>query len=233
MSVGGCVHSRCRVLIVDPDALRRRCLVDQLERDGEFAGTACNSAVAALRRARGGRFAAAVIDGAVPDRRAIDLCRDLRSAGIAGPIAVLASPDADADRAAGLAAGATDWLVKPIRIGELLARLRAGLCDIETRGAALTIGPYLFRPRAKLLSDAAGNRKVRLTEKETAILEFLYRAGRAIGRDTLLGEVWGYNAGVATHTLETYVYRLRRKIERDPANAEILVTEPGGYRLLP
>ena len=99
--------------------------------------------------------------------------------------------------------------------------------------AALTIGPYLFRPRAKLLSDAAGNRKVRLTEKETAILEFLYRAGRAIGRDTLLGEVWGYNAGVATHTLETYVYRLRRKIERDPANAEILVTEPGGYRLLP
>ncbi len=233
MSVGGCVHSRCRVLIVDPDALRRRCLVDQLERDGEFAGTACNSAAAALRRARGGRFAAAVIEGALPDRRAIDLCRDLRSAGIAGPIAVLASPDADADRAAGLAAGATDWLVKPIRIGELLARLRAGLCDIETRAAALTIGPYLFRPRAKLLSDAAGNRKVRLTEKETAILEFLYRAGRAIGRDTLLGEVWGYNAGVATHTLETYVYRLRRKIERDPANAEILVTEPGGYRLLP
>ena len=233
MSVGGCVHSRCRVLIVDPDALRRRCLVDQLERDGEFAGTACNSATTALRHARGGRFAASVIDDALPDRRAADLCRDLRGAGIAGPIAILASPDADADRAAGLAAGATDWLVKPIRIGELLARLRAGLSDIETGAAALTIGPYLFRPTAKLLSDAAGNRKVRLTEKETAILEFLYRAGRAIGRDTLLGEVWGYNAGVATHTLETYVYRLRRKIERDPANAEILVTEPGGYRLLP
>jgi len=221
------------VLIVDPDAVRRRCLVDQLERDGEFAGTACNSATTALRHARGGRFAASVIDDALPDRRAADLCRDLRGAGIAGPIAILASPDADADRAAGLAAGATDWLVKPIRIGKLLARLRAGLSDIETGAAALTIGPYLFRPTAKLLSDAAGNRKVRLTEKETAILEFLYRAGRAIRRDTLLGEVWGYNAGVATHTLETYVYRLRRKIERDPANAEILVTEPGGYRLLP
>jgi DNA-binding response OmpR family regulator len=233
MSVGGCVHSRCRVLIVDPDVLRRRCLVDQLERDGEFAGTACNSAAAALQRARGGRFVAAVIEGALPDWCAIDLCRDLRNAGIAGPIAVLASPDANADRTAGLAAGVTDWLVKPIRIGELLARLRAGLYDIETGAAALTIGPYLLRPTAKLLSDTAGNRKVRLTEKETAILEFLYRAGRAIGRDTLLGEVWGYNARVATHTLETYVYRLRRKIERDPANAEILVTEPGGYRLLP
>jgi DNA-binding response OmpR family regulator len=99
--------------------------------------------------------------------------------------------------------------------------------------AILTIGPYAFRPSAKLLSDNDGRRKVRLTEKEAAILKFLYRAGRAIGRDTLLGEVWGYNAGVTTHTLETHVYRLRRKIERDPANAEILVTEPGGYRLLP
>jgi DNA-binding response OmpR family regulator len=228
------MHSRIRVLIVDPDAARRRCLLDQLERDGEFAGIECDDAGAALRGVRyGERCDAALIDGGLPDRRAADLCRDLRRAGIGGPVIVLASPDAGAERGAALDAGASDWLVKPIRIGELLARLRAGLCDIEIEAGVLTIGPYAFRPTAKLLSDAAGNRKVRLTEKEAAILEFLYRAGRAIGRDALLGEVWGYNAGVATHTLETYVYRLRRKIERDPANAEILVTEPGGYRLLP
>ncbi len=97
----------------------------------------------------------------------------------------------------------------------------------------LTIGPYSFDPAAKLMSDETSSRMVRLTEKETAILQFLYRAGRAIGRDTLLGQVWGYNAGVTTHTLETHIYRLRRKIERNPARAEILVTEPGGYRLLP
>ena len=179
-----------------------------------------------------------LIDCALPDRPVADLCRDLRGAGIGGPLVILASPDADpdrpgCDRAAVFAAGATDWLVKPIRIGELLARLRAGLRDDRGQPGVLTIGPYAFRPTAKLLSDPAAGRKVRLTEKESAILEFLYRAGRAIGRDTLLGEVWGYNTGVATHTLETYVYRLRRKIERDPANAEILVTEPGGYRLLP
>jgi DNA-binding response OmpR family regulator len=227
------MHSRSRVLIVDPDAARRRCLVDQLERDAEFAGTECNSAAAALRAVRRERFDAALIDGALPDRRAADLCRDLRGTGIGGPIIVLASPDAGLDPAAALDAGASDWLDKPIRIGELLARLRAGLCDIEIEAGVLTIGPYAFRPSAKLLSNPAEGRKVRLTEKEAAILEFLYRAGRPIGRDTLLGEVWGYNAGVATHTLETYVYRLRRKIERDPANAEILVTEPGGYRLLP
>jgi DNA-binding response OmpR family regulator len=233
MSVWGCMHSRSRVLIVDADAVRRRCLVDQLERDAEFTGSECDSAAAALRRVRRERFKGVLIDSGLPDRRTADLCRDLRSAGIGGPLIVLASPDAAPERVAAFAAGATDWLVKPIRIVELLARLRAGLRDIEGEAAALTIGPYTFRPTAKLLSDTEGGRKVRLTEKESAILEFLYRAGRAIGRDTLLGEVWGYNAGVATHTLETYVYRLRRKIERDPANAEILVTEPGGYRLLP
>ena len=238
MAVGGCMHSRSKVLIVDPDAARRRCLVDQLERGAEFAGVESDSAASALRRVRRERFDAALVEGALPDRSAAGLCGDLREAGIGGPIIVLASPDAGPERAAALAAGASDWLVKPIRIGELLARLRAGLRDARTRDAedeagVLTIGPYAFRPRAKLLSDPARGRNVRLTEKELAILEFLYRAGTAIGRDTLLGEVWGYNEGVATHTLETYVYRLRRKIERDPANAEILVTERGGYRLLP
>lgn len=227
------MRSRSKLLIVDPDAARRRCLVDQLERDAEFASSACDSAVAALRRVRRERFDAALVDGALTDRCAADLCRDLRGAGIDGPIVVLASPDAGSERKDALAAGASDCLVKPIRIGELLARLRAGLRDSTDVSDVLTIGPYAFRPGAKLLSDTEGGRKVRLTEKESAILEFLYRAGRAIGRDTLLGEVWGYNTGVATHTLETYVYRLRRKIERDPANAEILVTEPGGYRLLP
>jgi DNA-binding response OmpR family regulator len=226
------MHSRVKVLIVDPDVPRRRCLVDQLERNGEFAGSPCASAAAARRLAARRRFEAALVEGALPDRDVADLCRGLRQAGIAGPIVVLASPDAGPAPGEVLAAGASDCLVKPIRIGDLLARLRAGRRDPADATDALTIGPYSFRPTAKLLCDRKGGREVRLTEKEAAILEFLYRAGRAIGRDTLLGEVWGYNAGVATHTLETYVYRLRRKIERDPANAEILITEPGGYRLL-
>ena len=227
------MQSRSKVLIVDPDAARRHCLVDQLERGAAFAGGESDSAAAARRLVARERFDAVLVEGALPDRCAADLCRDLRAAGIHGPIIVLASPDTGPEREAAMAAGASDWLLKPIRIGELLARLRDGLCKAGNDAGVLTIGPYAFRPGAKLLSDTEGGRKVRLTEKEAAILEFLYRAGTAIGRDTLLGEVWGYNAGVATHTLETYVYRLRRKIERDPANAEILITEPGGYRLLP
>ena len=80
-----------------------------------------------------------------------------------------------------------------------------------------------------LIDHENGDRKIRLTEKETAILKYLFRAGeKVIGRDVLLNEVWGYNSGVTTHTLETHVYRLRQKIERDASNAELLVTEPGG-----
>jgi DNA-binding response OmpR family regulator len=134
-----------------------------------------------------------------------------------------------------LDAGANDYVTKPFRLSVLLARLRAHPRQSEhSDDAVVTIGPYTFQPGAKLMVDGSGRKKVRLTEKETAILKYLYRAGdRVIGRDTLLGEVWGYNAGVTTHTLETHVYRLRQKIERDPAHAEILVTEPGGYRLMP
>ncbi|MBT5432700.1 MAG: winged helix-turn-helix domain-containing protein, partial [Rhodospirillaceae bacterium] len=98
----------------------------------------------------------------------------------------------------------------------------------------INIGPYTFRPSAKLLIHDETSQKVRLTEKEAAILKFLYRAGnKAIGREVLLDQVWGYNAGVATHTLETHIYRLRQKIEDDPSNSRLLLTEPGGYRLNP
>ena len=116
----------------------------------------------------------------------------------------------------------------------LLARIRAQLRQHElTEAAVFNIGPYTFQPGAKLLVDPEDERKIRLTEKETAILKYLYRAGdKVVGRDVLLDEVWGYNTAVATHTLETHIYRLRQKIETDPSNAQILVTETGGYRLI-
>ena len=105
--------------------------------------------------------------------------------------------------------------------------------DEASEDAVFSVGPYSFRPGSKMLTGANA-RKVRLTEKETAILRFLYRAGQmAVSRETLLQEVWGYNSGVTTHTLETHIYRLRQKIEKDAANPEILVTEAGGYKLVP
>ena len=87
--------------------------------------------------------------------------------------------------------------------------------------------------RHETSGDGRIRKRVRLTEKETNILKFLYRAqSGVVARDVLLHEVWGYNAGVTTHTLETHIYRLRQKIEPDPSNARLLVTESGGYRLV-
>ena len=159
----------------------------------------------------------------------------LRRSGVRAPILMLTGADGEADMILGLDSGANDYITKPFRLNVLLARLRAQLRQHElSEDAIFTIGPYTFRPSAKTLVDDAKRKKVRLTEKETAILKYLYRAGdKTIGRDVLLNEVWGYNSGVTTHTLETHVYRLRQKIEHDPGNAVILVTEPGGYRLVP
>jgi DNA-binding response OmpR family regulator len=224
-----------RILIVDDDGALRQSLVEQLELNEEFLAIECDTAAEALEIAKKERFDAILLDVGLPDMDGRELCRLLRREAVQVPIMMLTGSDSDADTVLGLDSGADDYVTKPFRLSVLLARLRAHMRQSEhSDDAEFMIGPYAFRPGAKLLIDPGGRKKVRLTEKETAILKYLYRAGdRVIGRDTLLGEVWGYNAGVTTHTLETHVYRLRQKIERDPARAEILVTEPGGYRLVP
>jgi DNA-binding response OmpR family regulator len=224
-----------RILIVDDDVALRQSLAEQLERHGEFSSVECETAAAALEIVGRERFEAILLDVGLPDMDGRELCRMMRRAGVTLPILMLTAADSEGDTVEGLDAGADDYVTKPFRLNVLLARLRAHLRQsVHRDDAVFAIGPYTFQPSAKLMTDASRRKKVRLTEKETAILRYLYHAGdRAIGRETLLGEVWGYNAGVTTHTLETHVYRLRQKIERDPAKAEILVTEPGGYRLLP
>ncbi len=225
------------ILIVDDDATLRETLVEQLEVDGEF--TAAQAATSARPKpwctARDSRFDALILDVGLPDGDGRDLCASLRKAGLRMPIIMLTGSDDEADVVRGLDAGANDYIAKPFRLNELLARLRAQLRIFEnSEDAVFTIGPYTFRPSAKLLQEAAKNRRIRLTEKEAAILKFLYRAGTGRWpRQVLLNEVWGYNADVTTHTLETHIYRLRQKIEPDPANARLLVTEGGGYRLDP
>jgi DNA-binding response OmpR family regulator len=223
------------ILLVDDDGELRQSLAEQLRLTGEFETKECATAVACIDAVRVARFDCVILDVGLPDMDGRELCRVLRREGVRCPIIMLTGAGTEADTILGLDAGANDYVVKPFRLGVLLARVRAQLRQFEqSDDATFQIGPYSFRPGGKLLLDAARNRKIRLTEKETQILKFLFRAGpRSVGRDVLLGEVWGYNAAVTTHTLETHIYRLRQKIERDPSEAKILVTEPGGYRLVP
>jgi DNA-binding response OmpR family regulator len=224
-----------RILLVDDDQPLRQSLAEQLQLHEEFATAEAASGTAAVECCKNDRFDAIILDVGLPDMDGREVCRLLRRNGVGAPIIMLTAADTEADTILGLDSGANDYIAKPVRLGVLLARIRAQLRQHEqSEDATFTIGPYNFRPSVKLLLNPATKKKIRLTEKETAILKYLYRAGdKPVGRDTLLGEVWGYNAGVTTHTLETHIYRLRQKIEQDPAHAEILVTEPGGYRLIP
>lgn len=224
-----------RILIVDNDTTLLEMLGEQLQLHEEFSTTGAKSATEALELAKEDYFDAIILDVGLPDMDGCEVCRLMRRNGVTSPIIMLTGADTDADNILGPDSGANDYITKPFRLGVLLARLRAHIRQHE-RGddAVFSIGSYTFQPANKLLVDNNKNKKVRLTDKETAILKYLYRAGdKVVSRNTLLDEVWGYNAGVTTHTLETHVYRLRQKIEAEPSEAKILITEPGGYRLVP
>ena len=223
------------ILLVDDDPALRDALREQLDLHEEFATDEADTGSRGLEMAKANPYDAILLDVGLPDLDGREVCRLMRKAGVKAPVIMLTGQDSDADTILGLEAGANDYITKPFRLGVLVARLRAQLRQHEqSEDAVFAIGRYTFRPSAKLLVDSASGEKVRLTEKETAILKYLYRAGaRTVNRETLLSEVWGYNSGVTTHTLETHVYRLRQKMERDPSTASILVTEPGGYRLVP
>jgi DNA-binding response OmpR family regulator len=223
-----------KILIVDDDDELRDSLKGQLALHDEFELLTAATATKGLELTRSEHFDLIVLDVGLPDLDGREACKLLRKVGYKAPIIMLTGNASDADMILGLDAGANDYVTKPFKFAVLLARIRAQLRQHEqSEDAVFTIGPYTFKPASKVLINDKGA-KIRLTEKETSILKYLYRAGeKVIGRDVLLHEVWGYNAGVTTHTLETHIYRLRQKIERDASSPELLVTEAGGYKLVP
>ncbi len=222
-----------KILLVDDDDDLRDALSEQLAMTEDFDVFEAGDGHSALERAHESFYDLVILDVGLPDIDGRELCRLMRKQGLKAPILMLTGHDSDSDTILGLDAGANDYVTKPFKFPVLLARIRAQLRQHEqSEDAVFRIGPYTFKPAMKMLITE-DDRKIRLTEKETNILKFLYRStDGVVARDVLLHEVWGYNAGVTTHTLETHIYRLRQKIEPDPSNARILVTESGGYRLV-
>lgn len=221
-----------KILLVDDDDDLRDALGEQLMLSEEFDVHDAGSASCALAKVKEGIFDLIILDVGLPDMDGRELCALMRKNGVKSPILMLTGHDTDADTILGLNSGANDYVTKPFKFPVLLARIRAQLRQHEqSEDAIFQLGPYSFKPATKMLVTE-DDKKIRLTEKEANILKFLYRSQESVvPRDTLLHEVWGYNAGVTTHTLETHIYRLRQKIEPDPSNARLLVTESGGYRL--
>ena len=228
------MDSGLHILIADNDDDLRSILVEQLQINDEFIVSETAEGGEAIKYAGKQYFDAIVLNLDLPDIDGREVCRLMRKNGVKSPIIMISDADNDVDTILGLESGANDYVAKPFRIRVLLARLRAQIRQHEqSEYAVFRIGQYSFRPGAKLLLDDETNRTVSLTDKETAIIKFLYFSnGKVVSREVLLDEVWGYKAGMATHTLETHVYRLRQKIERDPSKSALLVTEQNGYKLV-
>ena len=223
-----------KILIIDDDPELRGALTEQLSLYEEYEAVAAENGNKGVQAAKAGQIDLVIMDVGLPDIDGREAVRILRRNGFKAPIIMLTGHDTDSDTILGLESGANDYVTKPFRFAVLLARVRTLLRQYETsEDAVFTIGPYAFRPGSKLLLNPKGS-KVRLTEKESSILRYLYRADqRPVSREKLLREVWGYNSGVTTHTLETHIYRLRQKIERDAAAPTLLLTEASGYKLVP
>lgn len=221
-----------RLLLVDDDDDLREELVEQFNLYDEFDMDDVATAGAAIEATKNKDYDLILLDVDLPDMLGTEACALMRKAGVGAPIVMLTGNDGELNEILGLNSGANDYVTKPFRFAVLLARLRAHLRSYEqSEDAVFQVGPYMFKPAFKRL-EKSGEREIRLTEKETNILKYLYRAGgKPVARDELLHEVWGYNSGVTTHTLETHVYRLRQKIEPQKGTATLLMTEPGGYRL--
>jgi DNA-binding response OmpR family regulator len=228
------MSNKHNILVIEDDLELRGALTDQLSLYDEYNVLAAENGNRGMQVAKTEQIHLIIMDVGLPDIGGREAARILLRNGFKAPIIMLTGHTSDSDIILGLESGANDYVTKPFRFAVLLARIRTLLRQYEmSEDAVFTIGPYTFRPSSKLLLSYNGS-KVRLTEKESSILRYLYRAGqRPVPRQTLLQEVWGYNPEVTTHTLETHIYRLRQKIEKDAIVPAILITELGGYRLMP
>jgi DNA-binding response OmpR family regulator len=224
-----------RVLVVDDDEPLREALAGQLDMHEGYDVAQAGNGADALERARAITFDTILLDLALPDLDGREVCRILRRNGIATPVIVLTAATSDADEILSLDAGANDVVTKPFRVSVLLARVRAHMRQYASSAdAAFTVGPYLYKPGARLLVERANGREIALSDTENSILRLLCRAaGAAVTRQELYEQIWGFKAPLDTHTLQTHVYRLRRKIEADPGEPRILLSEHQGYRLVP
>jgi DNA-binding response OmpR family regulator len=220
------------LLIVSPNHSSHQSPLRQLALYDEFVIAWAGSADEALRQLAENHHTAVVVDTPLPDLDEAAFCRQARRQGARMPMILLGS-DGDAAMILALEAGAIDYLAKPIRANVLMARLRAHLRQYEQcEAASIPMGRFVLHVADKRLLDMTSGTAIRLTARETDLLKYLHRAGdRAVSQARLLTDVWGYHAGVDTHTVQTHVHRLRRKIGDDRHSAKLIVTDGHGYRL--
>lgn len=217
------------IILAAADKIMARLLAEALPLFGMGAPVICETAAQALAQAGGGPQLILYVS-ALPDMGLAEFER--RLAEKSRQARLIAVFDGREKVEGGLAEA--DRFFRPVRLGALLDRIRRyqAALAMEGYGGAITFGPYRLLPGDGQLVREGRDDTVYLTEKERDILLALYeKRGGTVGRRELLDKVWGYVEGIETHTLETHIYRLRQKIEPDPAQPEIIETDNDGYRL--
>ena len=221
-----------KILLIESDVDLREALCEQLRNTDQFGVFSSGNAIETLEKLKVQSFDVIVMGLHPLNNDSLEACHLTYAQDVKCPILLLTERDEISNTVFGQDARASDYIIKPFKFPILLARINIQLRNNDkSNHSTFTLGPYTFHPFMKVLRNQDNN-EIRLTEKETDILQFLYHTTEdVVPRDVLLQEIWGYNSSVTTHTLETHIYRLRQKIERNPSVAELLVTESGGYRL--
>ena len=212
-------------LLIVGDADLRWALGEQFARVAAIAVEEAETAQEALARIENGSPDVVLIADDIEAPGAATLLKMARAAGFNGPAILLAR------REAATPEGFDGAMRRPLRFAGLMAMIRAKIAPTAAAAAGATLGDHLFCETTQTLMGPDGVRRL-LTEKETAILARLARArGGVVARDVLLREIWGYSPAVDTHTLETHIHRLRRKLEDASGRPKLLLSAPSGYRL--
>jgi two-component system alkaline phosphatase synthesis response regulator PhoP len=219
------------ILLVEDEEALRMTLSDRLRSEGYVVDFAADGEEG-LGKATGLPFDLIILDVMLPHRSGFDVCRDIRSAGLATPILLLTARDQTVDKVLGLKLGADDYVTKPFDTLELMARVEALLRRAPGRSAqtVLQLGPIRMDVRGtEVMRDG---KPVALSAREFQLLRhFMEHPGATLSRNELLHEVWGYEDGTFTRTVDVHIASLRQKLEKDPKRPELILTVPGmGYK---
>jgi two-component system alkaline phosphatase synthesis response regulator PhoP len=220
------------ILLVEDEEGLRMTLSDRLRSEGyavDFAGDGDEG----LSKAISLPFDLIILDIMLPNRSGLDVCRDVRVAGLATPILLLTARDQISDKVIGLKLGADDYVTKPFDTLELMARVEALLRRSPGRAThpVIQLGPLRMDIRATEVTR--NGKEIPLSAREFQLLRhFMEHPGATLSRSELLQEVWGYEDGTFTRTVDVHIASLRQKLEKDPKHPELILTVPGmGYKL--
>jgi two-component system alkaline phosphatase synthesis response regulator PhoP len=219
------------ILLVEDEQALRMTLSDRLQNEGYVVDFSPDGEEG-FEKATSLPFDLIILDIMLPRRSGLDVCRDIRLAGLATPILLLTARGQIVDKVAGLKLGADDYVTKPFDTLELMARIEALLRRAPTRTGQGILQFGAIRVDIRGTQVTREGKPVYLSAREFQLLRyFTEHNGITLSRDEILREVWGYEAGTFTRTVDVHVAGLRQKLEKAPKKPEMIITVPGiGYK---